>query len=487
MRSIAEVSSVDRGSYEEEPQAKRARISTASKLFEGEMTDNDIKMIVLGMVKRFDSKWYSVSIAVLSTHTLHQLAEIICKECLPLLRSENCGGNGVDEHLWEFRKGKKPLKSSVSWKVVSNKYKDSFSAAYKKCVIRNMDLQEGDLMEFTYDFGSTTCVILKVLAIGDIEGLSSDYPKKYTFDISNPASLTCVQNRILLGPLTAENLQLSSKGFSFSAKFVSLLERQAILESVPAFGVMKKLRLDNRFPHFSKVVLSGGIKHIFSMGLSSMLTREDDSTYAKIGTSANDEFFTNLPFQSLNEFLSISEKAYSTKAAWLSQFREGWVMRCVHPSDMTANEEAAYLKNVKACDADDWGPKVVFYRYSKQEKKSAIAKLKRLQFDFAALFPRTTAQLTSGRFRWFSYQGGTLRVCVGRADASGNCPVEHILREWSGGPFESFHDLMCAVESSWSERLTVLYKYGNLNKVNYKSITCTCTFGQTPDRRSESR
>ncbi len=30
--------------------------------------------------------------------------------------------------------------------------------------------------------------------------------------------------------------------------------------------------------------------------------------------------------------------------------------------------------------------------------------------------------------------------------------MEHILREWQGGPFESFHDLMCAVESSWSER-----------------------------------
>ena len=357
------------------------------------------------------------------------------------MRSEDCGGNGVDEHLWSFRKAKAPLQSSVSWQSVSNGA-SSFSAEYKNTVIRKMDLQEGDLMKFTYDFGSTTCVYFKVFAIGEVEGLIDEYPKKYSFDISNPASLTCIQNRILHGPLTAESLRLSAKGFNFGARFVSLLERQTILESVPAYGVIKKLRLDSRFPHFSKAVIRGGVNHIFSMGLSSVLTREDDSTFAKI---ANNQFFANMTFQSLNEFLSISEKAYNPNTN-----SPAWFMKCVYPANLSANEEENYNKYARKIKTR--GPEVIFHRYSEREKKMAIASLKRLQFDFAKLFPRTSSQLTSGRFRWFSYKGGTLRVCVGRADASGDCPVEHILREWQGGPFESFHDLMCAVESSWSER-----------------------------------
>uniref|UniRef100_A0A7S1EEY8 Uncharacterized protein n=1 Tax=Hemiselmis andersenii TaxID=464988 RepID=A0A7S1EEY8_HEMAN len=69
------------------------------------------------------------------------------------------------------------------------------------------------------------------------------------------------------------------------------------------------------------------------------------------------------------------------------------------------------------------------------------------------MFPRTHAQLTSGRFRWISYCGGVLRVCLGRAgkDSKGRaCPTDRVAREWRlGGGFQSLHQMFCAVEASW--------------------------------------
>ena len=66
------------------------------------------------------------------------------------------------------------------------------------------------------------------------------------------------------------------------------------------------------------------------------------------------------------------------------------------------------------------------------------------------MFPRTAEQLSNGRCRWVKYSRGTLEVAIGhgtgrklRDPCSGN-----VLRKWEA-PFETLHDLMCAVECSW--------------------------------------
>ena len=68
-------------------------------------------------------------------------------------------------------------------------------------------------------------------------------------------------------------------------------------------------------------------------------------------------------------------------------------------------------------------------------------------------------------------------MCFGRADARCDCVVEHILRDWQGGPFESFHYLMCAVESSWSERFETkrffcCNRYIYFGESNIKIVVC---------------
>jgi hypothetical protein len=90
---------------------------------------------------------------------------------------------------------------------------------------------------------------------------------------------------------------------------------------------------------------------------------------------------------------------------------------------------------VGACQALPSGPCDVLYLSSQRE------------------WPRTAEQLASGRFRWFRYQKGVLQVVVGRSvrdpDHTRNAEPEQILRTWYRR-FESVHELLCAVEASWT-------------------------------------
>jgi hypothetical protein len=66
------------------------------------------------------------------------------------------------------------------------------------------------------------------------------------------------------------------------------------------------------------------------------------------------------------------------------------------------------------------------------------------------VFPKTFAMMKSGKFRWFRYTKGILRVIVGRGKGEGSreCEPKQVLRTWKYD-FKSFYEMLCAVEASW--------------------------------------
>jgi len=87
---------------------------------------------------------------------------------------------------------------------------------------------------------------------------------------------------------------------------------------------------------------------------------------------------------------------------------------------------------------------MLIYCFPSSPSQSAV------KFDFQKVFPKTYAMLTNKKFRWFQYKNGILRVIAGRGNGYGHRHVgrEQILKTWRYD-FESFHELLCAVETSW--------------------------------------
>jgi hypothetical protein len=93
------------------------------------------------------------------------------------------------------------------------------------------------------------------------------------------------------------------------------------------------------------------------------------------------------------------------------------------------------------------------------------------------MFPRTHKQLKSDRFRWASFKGGILRVCVGRANRSQQCKVSQICREWRC-KFTSLHEVRFVT-------LLEMYKVRTATGTTLSpsaNLTCLVAAGDVRDR-----
>jgi hypothetical protein len=101
----------------------------------------------------------------------------------------------------------------------------------------------------------------------------------------------------------------------------------------------------------------------------------------------------------------------------------------------------------------------LFFIANKKQQGSDESKMSdQSVFDFCKAFPLTTGQVTNGKFRWIQYKTGILRILVGRATGRFHRDFDdhQVLKEWKTD-FCTMHELLCAVESSWSyqrEKLT---------------------------------
>ena len=414
------------------------------------------------------------------------IAEILCELVLPRKRDPfDCE---IDDHLWYLEFGQevcvKNSKRQVNW---STKVKTSadhhdeddeeeeFRRDRKKAIVQDrrpvesLHLNEGDVGRFTYDYGDTTAVYIKVIAICVLDDFPVNFPKIIKF--SSP--LSDVQRRMLV-PLSTGNLKFMNSGFDVTARFVFGDEdKEKILLQIPASKLAKKRQLDTIFPLFSAAVMSKELHRGFTLGLSDMFHSEADALFSSMSGDACDQFIARQVFRSMDEFLAIAERAFTPGSEMEEEYsssssssnsksrklnaeevnldpnsvRKGWIMKQVTPTQLNTEFEAFHQMLKKVKNDDDFGPVSLFFRFKTQPKKGHGK-----TFIFAEHFPRTNHFLTDdmeGRFRWISFKAGVLRVCCGRASGERDCSVVNILREWQGVTFTSFHELMCAVEASW--------------------------------------
>jgi hypothetical protein len=123
----------------------------------------------------------------------------------------------------------------------------------------------------------------------------------------------------------------------------------------------------------------------------------------------------------------------------LNMYQFDWISRFLVKSD---DDEEFKRASDFINESSPYGPKRILCRLPKDRKKSG--------FEFESVFPKTYAMLTSGKFRWFAYRKGILRVIVGRGVGNDNRQFEakQVLKTWKH-EFESLHELLCAVEASW--------------------------------------
>lgn len=221
------------------------------------------------------------------------------------------------------------------------------------------------------------------------------------------------------------------------------------MKKVPAYNLPKDQQIDAHYPSYAKAFLSRSLASA-TLGLSSRVTRDDDSTFSSMesASSGNDILFCPLPFSDMDVFLTLVEEGFANDYTEGGNIRSSYISRWPLPPTPKGKETADALQ-----EADDevagsfWaqcGPKRVYlYRDSVRANTDG--------FTFAKVFPKTHAQLTSGRFRWIKYQKGVLKVNVGRGTGDDNRSAKksQTLRQWKG-PFSSLHDLFCAVEASWA-------------------------------------
>lgn len=327
----------------------------------------------------------------------------------------------------------------------------------------------GSIIECTYDYGSTTTLYLKVLNIKAT--VSKNLMNYFSGSINEEADLKDLQ-------------------------------------SIPAYKLPKEDQIDFHFPYFSKVFMgryvplfktkqksceeeaasdNGGdnsnhdesscdnfnfndqnLISRSSLGLSARVTRDDDTTFCSIENRSSSSDLTFCPEKiELNEFLQVAEKAWTPRDSKddpdkLHQLRHDMVCRFLVSSD----NDDAYKRLVEQSISEFaiFGPKMLIYRLPKATEDDVDAIImgdskddrnnnnESVTFDFNKIFPKTYSMLNKDNknFRWFQYNNNLLRVLVGRGVGEDHRSFVsgQILRTWKR-KFESFHELLCAVEASW--------------------------------------
>jgi len=237
------------------------------------------------------------------------------------------------------------------------------------------------------------------------------------------------------------------------------------IQSTPAYNLRKEDQLDAHFPFLSNVVLGKYVPIIIpkdgqedphgysnrnitgcvSMGKVSCITTEKETHCFTIeGRSMNVDMMYCPHQMEPNELLSLSEEAWTPRhedkdTDQLKNFRYESICRYLIPKD----DDELYESMEKCIKNDNgFGPKMLLFRAAKDGKKSA--------FDFQKVFPITYGMFTNNKFRWFQYKKDILRIIVGRGSGPNfrNYQSNQVLKIWKH-KFESFHEILCAVEASW--------------------------------------
>jgi hypothetical protein len=185
-----------------------------------------------------------------------------------------------------------------------------------------------------------------------------------------------------------------------------------------------------------------------SMGKFACISHENDTPFCFIENNSFGSDLFNCPtVMDVNELLQVAEVAWSPRnfrkddPDHLDRYRYSSILRFVCSADNTEGHDK--LKDMIAKEEEcGYGPKMLLFQLEKARKKHP--------FDFEKVFPKTYAMLSNGKFRWFVYKKDILRVIVGRGMGHSHRDYERrqVLKTWKY-KFESFHELLCAVEASW--------------------------------------
>ncbi len=286
-------------------------------------------------------------------------------------------------------------------------------------------LPMGSIIEVTYDFGTTTMLYLKVLSVKE------------------------------------ETVTSLLQYFTLEADHDTMKQD---LSSIPAYALPKDQQVDHFFPNMSKAFM-GYFIPLFdedddvsvgdddapalaaekkAFGCASLGLLGPDTFCAMENLMLSQDLFYAPVIFDLNELFEVGEKAWmprnkNSDPDKLDKYRYDAIRRWVVPAedDQTYEEVKKIHK-----ESGPWGAKHILFRLPKDRKPSG--------FDFAKVFPKTYAMLRSGKYRWFQYKKGTLRVIVGAGKGYDRRGFEsnQILKAWKYD-FQTLHELLCVVEASW--------------------------------------
>ena len=255
----------------------------------------DSLQVTFGVFSDVDNSWGRDYFSVSTDNSFYDLARFLCDKILVKLRSRNCGGSGVNEHIWYLEFGDEVAekkKKKIKWKIKINspsslfgwdddeyESKEGIQKIDSNSAIGSLHLKSGMHGKFTYDLGTTTVIFLRVLQIIPIGDNSGTFPRL----IDLPGPIDYATGTIL--PLSIGNRQTSAVGVDVNSRSVSKIARPAVLAAIPAYSEAEQT-LDKLFPHFAAVVTSGRFDNV-AIGLSNIITGDDDAMFAEISTGAS--------------------------------------------------------------------------------------------------------------------------------------------------------------------------------------------------------
>jgi hypothetical protein len=357
---------------------------------------------------------YDERVEVTDKDTLFDLTRLLCDGPIKDRREYDYG---VDAHLWSltFYQAGVKLAKRMSPLMMTD-------ATAERC-IGPTDESSRPFEEFEGDDGE---VFVKVKTkIGELTALEVGGCVHLSYDMGTTTDL-------FLAVLSVEEADANSCLRLVKEDVGDIKADQLAIGGVLAYNLAKNKQIDAFYPKFSAAFLGKTQKlNVAILGLSLRVSRHDDSTFAAMeaAESQNDVFFCPLPFDNMDDFLTLAEKA------WAGSGCDRWLF------PPTPEGKQAYDNVKKSLTGNPWASGSSLYYQSKIEPNEG--------FSFAKTFPLTAEQFSSGRFRWIRYQRGVLRVIVGRSDRDRQAKNDQVLRTWTR-KFQTLHELLCAVEASWT-------------------------------------
>ena len=386
---------------------------------------------------------YDAQIHVTSTDSIFKLVNLLCENPVKARREYDWA---IDEHLWTLTIAAPSVsleENSVERleRMMNHDDDDDDDDEPASSSLREIAMSSSS--DEWYDFDEeNNAASSRVLTSAKIEALQtfqvgSKLHLMYDFGSTTNLFLHVLEE-------TQQNTNNVKLGMVVVASTQSTADDNADLQAVPAYSLAPECQIDTSYPQTCKAMIMSQRVHFMTLGLSSRISRQEDSVYCCIRDYMNDKCFCPNLFDNMDDFFGLSEQGWTNgKGGCL------WVL----PPNEAGKECYKRLKrNDEEEDMEEMSmfhqPPNVVYTDKADNKTSQ----KEVGFNFHQVFPKTAEQLTSGRFRYFRYDPkvGVLKVIVGRSVnvEDHNAPPDQVLRTWNK-KFKSFHELLCAVEASW--------------------------------------